>query len=135
MGLSKEDVLMKYDVRCGTADSTLKVSTCTIICQDSEAKAFMKAVNKELRRMEAERKRNLAKGLKEGIRATPHAFLHKDGNQFSFDTFHFEDICTAAESLGKQRMRVRNSIFAPAFEITPEHVETFERAIILQKQK
>ncbi len=126
---------MEYEVRCSAIEKDINISTFIIICMDSEAKAFMKAVNKELRRMEAERKREITKGLKEGIRATPHKFLHKEGNKFSFDNLHLEDVYTAAESLGKQRIKIRASFVGSLFEITPEHVETFELAIEKQKIK
>jgi hypothetical protein len=110
---------MKYTIEHKTA--------YTVICEDSAAKALMKAINKELIRMEANRRIEFKHALKEGAREQPHRPMKKEKHNFVFDDLQAEDVCRAAQNLIGRRIRC--SFFGPTLEIIPEHVEDFERLI------
>lgn len=118
---------MKYEIKYTTAQQEMAPSMYTITCQDSEAKAFMQAINKELKAMEKSRRRELKEALKEGARIQPHRQMKKEKNRFSFDEFQAEDVCTAAQRLEGQE--IRPSFLKPWFEITVSHIEDLERNI------
>ena len=99
----------------------------TVICEDSVAKAFMKAINKELIRMEANRKIEFKHALKEGAREQPHRPMKKEKHNFVFDYAQKEDVCQAAQNLIGRRIKC--SFFGPTIEIIPEHIEDFEQSI------
>lgn len=121
---------MQYEIKHTPTKEETGTSTYTVICHDSGATAFMLAINKEIKRMEAERIRQLNKGLKEGIRATPHQSMHKVENEFSFDNFHLDDVFAAGESLSRQRIEVECDFQGSMLEINPEFMEEFEQAVM-----
>ena len=98
-----------------------------VTCEDSEAKAFMQNINKELVRMEANRRIEFKHGLKEGIIQQPHREMKKEKNKFIFDELQKEDVCQAAQNLIGRK--IKTSFLGPSIEIIPEHVEDFERSI------
>lgn len=120
---------MEYQVQLEANKERATTPIYHITCKDHEARTFLKAINKELKRMRAERKRELRKGLKEGIRANPHVPMTKQGDTFSFSQFQLDDVFTAAESLSKQRSEIRSSFMGPVMEINPSILEDFEKAI------
>lgn len=126
---------MQYEIKHTPTKEETGASIYTVTCQDSAAIAFMKAINKEIKRMEAERIRQLNKGLKEGIRTTPHTSMQTVGNDFSFDNFHLDDIYAAGESISRQRIKVECNFQGSVIEINPELMERFEQAIMEKTAK
>jgi len=118
---------MKYEIKYIAAQQEMAPSMYTITCQDSEAKAFMQAINKELKAMEKSRVREFKEALKEGARIQPHRQMKKEKNIYSFDEFQVEDVCAAAQRLEGQEIRC--SFLKPRFEITVSHIEDLERNI------
>jgi hypothetical protein len=118
---------MKYEIMYIAAQREIAPAMYTITCQDSEAKAFMQAINKELKAMEKSRIRELKEALKEGARTQPHRQMKKEKNKYSFDEFQVEDVCKAAQRLEGQEIRC--SFLKPRFEITALHIEDLERNI------
>ena len=98
-----------------------------VICEDKEAKSFMQAINKELARMEANRKIEYKHALKEGARQQPHRQMNKNKNVFSFDSMQTEDVCQAAQNLIGRTIKI--SFLGPTLKIIPEHVRDLERSI------
>jgi len=118
---------MKYEIIYIASQQEMAPSMYTITCQDSEAKAFMQAINKELKAMEKSRRRELKESLKEGARTQPHRQMKKEKNRYYFDEFQVEDVCKAAQRLEGQEIRC--SFLKPRFEITVSHIEDLERNI------
>ncbi len=124
---------MKYAIKYIPATEEMAPAEYTVTYLDRKAKAFMKAINKELIKMEANRKIEFKHVLKEGAREQPHRQMKRDKDKFSFDDFQVEDVCKAAQDLIGQRIKV--SFIGPTIEIIPEHVEDFERVIDTERKR
>ncbi len=118
---------MKYEIKYIPAKEALTVSAYKVICLDAEATVFMKAINKEINRLEASRKREIREGFKEGMRSIPHASMKKIKDGFSFDAPHADDVCAAARNAIGQS--VKSSFFLSPVEITENIVADFEKAV------
>lgn len=126
---------MKYEIIYNPSQQTLIPSHYTIICNDVESKAFLKAINQEIKRMETDRKRELRTGLREGITSTPHKEMKKQGNKFLFEKIHLNDILTAGHNIANQRQRIRVSFLGHMITITPELMSDFEKKLVQVQEK
>ena len=124
---------MEYEIKYVSAKEEMAPATYVITCKDAESKVFMKEINKEIKRIEAGRKREMKAGLKEGAREFPHKLMKREGNEFFIDGFHVEDVLMSARNL----IGVRTGALFPKteVEITTVLVEDLEKAIAEQKEK
>jgi len=122
---------MKYKIEYTPAKEEMAPAIYSVICQDRQAKALMKAINHELTKMEANRRIEFKHALKEGAREQPHRQMRREKDKFIFDSLQVEEVCTAAQDLIGRRIKC--SFIGPTLEIIPEYVADFERVIDTEK--
>ncbi|MGD9109161.1 MAG: hypothetical protein PVI75_08400 [Gammaproteobacteria bacterium] len=123
---------MRYEIRYLPAGAEMQPAIYEIICQDNEARALMKEINRELKLMERGRRREMRHRVKDALRAVPHKPMHKRKNLFSFEPYQIDDVCTAARRLIGRN--VRAGFLGSIFNITLRHIEDLE-AMLASKTK
>lgn len=115
---------MRYEIRYLSADAEMQPAIYEIICQDNEACALMKAINRELKLMERGRRREMRHRIKDAIRAVPHKPMQKYKNIFSFESYQIDDVSAAARRLIGRNIRA--GFLGSMFNITLRHIEDLE---------
>jgi hypothetical protein len=118
---------MQYEIQYLPSTEPMRSAMYHIICQDNQAKALMKEINKELKLMERGRRRDIRQGIKDAVRATPHKPMQKRKNVFSFEDYYVDDVCIAARRLIGRN--VRSGFLGSMFNVTLRDIETLEEKL------
>ena len=118
---------MQYEIQYLPSTEPMRSAMYQVICQDGEAKALMKEINRELKLMERGRRRDIRQGIKDAVRATPHKPMQKRKNIFSFEDYCVDDICIAARRLIGRN--VRSAFLGSTFGITLRDIEALEETL------
>jgi len=115
---------MKWTISYLPPQSAATPSTYIITCEDSEAKALMKAINHELKWMEANRRKELKAGSREAATQAPFDLIKQENNQFHFDNLN--QVALAAKHLIGQL--IKPSFLSRKIDITTETIDRFIQA-------
>lgn len=121
---------MRYEIRYLPAGAEMQPAIYEIICQDNEARALMKEINRELKLMERGRRREMRHRVKDALRAVPHKPMQKRKNIFSFEAYQIGDVGIAARRLIGRN--VRAGFLGSMFNITLRHIEDLEAMLSIK---
>lgn len=123
---------MQYEIQYLASRSPMSQASYKVVCQDSEAQALMKEINRELKLMERGRRRDIKHGVKDAVRAVPHKKMQKSKDGFLFEEHQVDDVCIAARRLIGRNIRA--GFLGSIFNITLRHIEDLE-AMLAAKAK
>lgn len=123
---------MQHEIQYLASSTPMHPASYKIICQDGEARALMKEINRELKLMERGRRRDIRHGVKDAVRAVPHKTMQKHKDNFLFEEYQLDDVCIAARRLVGRN--VRAGFLGSMFNITLRHIEDLE-SMLAEKTK
>lgn len=122
---------MQYEIQYAPKTADTAEAHFKIICKDHEAKAFLKAINETIKKIEAARKREFKEGIKEGARMTPLKPMKMNGTTYIFEDYCAEDVTMAARHITGRMINVAFS--HPQIEVTQELVDDFVNKLSVEK--